>query len=54
MINILLVIPSKNPRPETLDCVLGLSVPEGYKLTTKLYDGYKTNIYNRYSHDDFF
>jgi FkbM family methyltransferase len=47
MINILLVIPSKNPRPETLDCVLGLSVPEGYKLTTKLYDGYKTNIYNQ-------
>lgn len=47
MINILIAIPSKNPKPETLESVFGLDVPENCKLNVKFFDGATTNTYNK-------
>lgn len=47
MINILVAILSKTPKPETMESVFGLHVPNDSKLSIKFFDGHKTDMYNK-------
>jgi len=53
MINILIAIPSKTPKTETLESVFNLTVPENCKLNVKFYEGNKTDIYNKVAQEVF-